>query len=78
MCIRDRIYAAKGRPSDNPLIIHIADRKSLDEIASEVSKKAEKLMDAFWPGPMTLIFRKKENVPMSTTGGLETLSLIHI
>ena len=66
-----KIYAAKGRPSDNPLIIHIADRKSLDEIASEVSKKAEKLMDAFWPGPMTLIFRKKENVPMSTTGGLE-------
>ena len=70
-----KIYAAKGRPSDNPLIIHIADRKSLDEIASEVSKKAEKLMDAFWPGPMTLIFRKKENVPMSTTGGLETVAV---
>ena len=70
-----QIYAAKGRPSDNPLIIHIADRKSLDEIASEVSKKAEKLMDAFWPGPMTLIFRKKENVPMSTTGGLETVAV---
>ena len=57
-----KIYAAK-------------DRKSLDEIASEVSKKAEKLMDAFWPGPMTLIFRKKENVPMSTTGGLETVAV---
>lgn len=70
-----KIYAAKGRPSDNPLIIHIADRKSLDEIASEVSKKAEKLMDAFWPGPMTLIFRKKENVPRSTTGGLETVAV---
>ena len=67
-----KIYAAKGRPSDNPLIIHIADRKSLDEIASEVSKKAEKLMDAFWPGPMTLIFRKKEvyiAAPSANTSG---------
>ena len=55
-----KIYAAKGRPSDNPLIIHIADENSLKDIAREVSDTAVKLMEAFWPGPMTLIFKKKE------------------
>ena len=70
-----KIYAAKGRPSDNPLIIHITKRESLDTIVTSVSKTAEKLMEAFWPGPMTLIFPKKEIVPYGITGGLETVAV---
>ena len=70
-----KIYAAKGRPSDNPLILHIADLESLDMIASEIPEKAKLLMDKFWPGPMTLIFRKKPQVPYGTTGGLETVAV---
>ena len=70
-----KIYAAKGRPSDNPLIIHIADEESLKDIAKEVPENAVKLMDAFWPGPMTLIFKKTDKVPYSTTGGLETVAV---
>lgn len=70
-----RIYAAKGRPSDNPLIVHIAKRDKVYGIAENVSETAEKLMDAFWPGPLTLIFRKKEIVPDATTGGLDTVAV---
>lgn len=70
-----KIYTAKGRPSDNPLILHIADLESLDMIACEIPKKAKLLMDKFWPGPMTLIFRKKAEVPYGTTGGLETVAV---
>lgn len=70
-----KIYAAKGRPSDNPLIIHIAKEASLYEVAEEVPRKAEILMEKFWPGPLTMIFKKKEKVPYSTTGGLETVAV---
>lgn len=70
-----KIYTAKGRPSDNPLIVHIADLENLYDIADEVSEKARLLADAFWPGPLTMIFRKKEKVPLSTTGGLETVAV---
>lgn len=70
-----KIYAAKGRPSDNPLILHIADVSALDDIASDIPDKAKLLMDKFWPGPMTLIFRKKPEVPYGTTGGLETVAV---
>ena len=51
-----KIYAAKGRPSDNPLILHIADMEALSGIAKEIPPMAEKLADAFWPGPMTMVF----------------------
>jgi len=71
----EKIYAAKGRPSDNPLIVHITKREDLDRIAEEVSEKAEKLIEAFWPGPLTLIFRKKDLVPKQTTGGLSTVAV---
>lgn len=71
----DKIYAAKGRPSDNPLIVHIADLKSLYDVAEVVSKKALALAERFWPGPLTMIFDKKEKVPMSTTGGLNTVAV---
>ena len=70
-----KIYEAKGRPSDNPLIAHIASLDSLDEIVEDASDVAGKLIDKFWPGPMTLIFNKKPNVPDSTTGGLDTLAV---
>ena len=70
-----KTYAAKGRPSDNPLIIHIADEDALDFIVQNVSDKARKVMAKFWPGPLTLVFEKNENVPYGTTGGLETVAV---
>lgn len=70
-----KIYAAKGRPSDNPLIAHIADFDSLSELASEIPDTARKLMEKYWPGPMTLIFKKTGKVPRSTTGGLDTVAV---
>lgn len=70
-----KIYEAKGRPSDNPLILHIASLAQLDQIVSSVPDMAKKLMDAFWPGPMTLILPKKDCVPLSVTGGLNTVGV---
>lgn len=70
-----RIYAAKGRPSDNPLIVHIADTKDVYELASTVPEKAVMLMEAFWPGPLTIILPKKDIVPDGTTGGLNTVAI---
>lgn len=70
-----KIYAAKGRPSDNPLILHISDIKMLDGIVSDVPKAAKILMEKFWPGPMTLVFRKRKEVPYGTTGGLDTVAV---
>ena len=71
----EKIYAAKGRPSDNHLIVHIANRADVAELASEIPPIAEKLMDRFWPGPMTIIFNKKDIVPKETTGGLDTVAI---
>lgn len=71
----DKIFKAKGRPSDNPLIVHIADIESLDRLAETVTANARKLIDAFWPGPMTLIFKKKKNVPYKVTAGLDTVAV---
>lgn len=70
-----KIYAAKGRPSDNPLIVHIADFSALEAIAEEIPEAAMKLAKAFWPGPLTMIFRKKDAVPYGTTGGLDTVAV---
>ncbi len=70
-----KIYAAKGRPSDNPLIAHIADFKDLDPLVSSVPEAGRKLMEAFWPGPLTLIFPKSAIVPYGTTGGLDTVAV---
>ncbi|MCR4716155.1 MAG: threonylcarbamoyl-AMP synthase [Lachnospiraceae bacterium] len=70
-----KIYEAKGRPSDNPLILHIADAKAVDELTDYVPDMAKKLIDAFWPGPMTLIFKKSDIVPYETTGGLDTVAI---
>lgn len=70
-----KIYAAKGRPSDNPLIVHIAEVDSVNDLAEEVPEKAKLLMEAFWPGPLTIILNKKESVPKETTGGLNTVAI---
>lgn len=70
-----KIYAAKGRPSDNPLIIHIAEMAALERIVCEIPKKAAKLAEVFWPGPLTMIFKKAAIVPDQTTGGLDTVAV---
>lgn len=70
-----KIYAAKGRPGDNPLIVHIADIDGLDEIVEFLPDTAKKLADEFWPGPMTLVLKKKPSVPDRTTGGLDTVAV---
>ena len=70
-----RIYAAKGRPSDNPLIVHIAEPDALSELAAEVPEAAKKLGDVFWPGPLTMILKKSVIVPDGTTGGLATVAV---
>ncbi|WP_088104398.1 L-threonylcarbamoyladenylate synthase [Halalkalibacter urbisdiaboli] len=70
-----KIFAAKGRPSDNPLIVHIANRQQLAELVRDVSAKANMLMDAFWPGPLTLIFHKKAGIAPSVTAGLPTVAV---
>ena len=71
----EKIYLAKGRPSDNPLILHISEIEELDRIVAEVSLQAKALMDAFWPGPLTMIFKKKDIVPAKATGGLDTVAI---
>ena len=70
-----KVFEIKGRPSDNPLIIHIASRDSVIDFAIEIPEAAEKLMDTFWPGPLTLIFKKKPDVLDIITGGLSTVAL---
>lgn len=70
-----KIYKAKGRPSDNPLIVHIAEMEDLYKVADDVTEDGLKLAEAFWPGPLTIIFKKKEEVPLSTTGGLSTVAV---
>ena len=69
------VYEAKGRPSDNPLIVHVAPGMDLHEIASEIPEKAKELMKRFWPGPLTLILPKTDKVPLRVTGGLSTVAI---
>ena len=70
-----RIYAAKGRPSDNPLIVHIAEFEDLYRIGKNIPPEAKQLADAFWPGPLTMIVERGEAVPHATTGGLDTVAV---
>lgn len=71
----EKIYEAKGRPSDNPLILHIWDRMCLDELVEEIPKAAEIIMENFWPGPITIVFKKKDIVPQKVSGGLSTVAV---
>lgn len=70
-----KIYTAKGRPSDNPLIVHIASFDALAPIVQSVPAQAEALAKAFWPGPLTMILPRGEKVPLTTTGGLDTVAV---
>jgi L-threonylcarbamoyladenylate synthase len=70
-----KIYAAKGRPSDNPLIVHVASMEDVEAIVKEVPQAAYKLAEAFWPGPLTMIMNKNDKVPHETTGGLDTVAI---
>ena len=70
-----KIYTAKGRPSSNPLIVHIASLNDLHTVAGEVDPLSQRLMDAFWPGPLTLILPKHANIPSETVGGLNTVAV---
>lgn len=70
-----KIYRAKGRPSDNPLIIHIADSSDIEKLADDIPELAYSLAEVFWPGPLTMILKKNESVPYATTGGLDTVGI---
>ena len=70
-----KIFEAKGRPQDNPLILHIWDAKQMEQFCHDIPKKAYDLAEAFWPGPLTIVLPARENVPKRTTGGLSTVAL---
>lgn len=70
-----KIYTAKGRPSDNPLIVHITNMEALEEIAYIIPEEARVIAGEYWPGPLTMIFEKTDRVPYGTTGGLETVAV---
>ena len=70
-----KIYKAKGRPSDNPLIVHISKVKDIEILAQDIPEKAYQLAEVFWPGPLTIILKKKACVPYQTTGGLDTVAI---
>lgn len=70
-----RIYAAKGRPQDNPLIVHVAEREAVSQVAAVVPPKAQRLMERFWPGPLTLVLPKTPAVPEEVTCGLQSVGI---
>ena len=69
-----KIYAAKGRPSDNPLIVHICRLEDMERVAARVTREARLLAEAFWPGPLTIILPKRPELPPETTGGLDKIA----
>ncbi len=69
------IFLAKGRPQDNPLIVHVSDREMLKQVVKTIPLEAERLMDAFWPGPLTIIFEKSELISKTVTAGLDTVAV---
>ncbi|WP_085522620.1 L-threonylcarbamoyladenylate synthase [Tuberibacillus sp. Marseille-P3662] len=71
----ERIYSAKGRPSDNPLIVHIANNSQLDELVPYIPEQARKLMEAFWPGPLTIVLPTTGRVSDRVTAGLNTVAI---
>jgi len=70
-----RVYTAKGRPSDNPMIVHIAKAGDISLLSDRLSLQVVKLADAFWPGPLTMVLEKKDDVPLKVTGGLNTVGV---
>ena len=69
------VYAAKGRPSDNPMIVHIAELSALPELVTAIPENAKILAEAFWPGPLTMVLPRSSKIPLTTTGGLETVAI---
>ena len=70
-----KIYQAKGRPSDNPPLVHVADKEDVYDLVENVDDRAKLLMDKFWPGPLTIVFKKKAIIPDRTSGGLDTVAI---
>jgi L-threonylcarbamoyladenylate synthase len=70
-----KIFQAKGRPSDNPLIVHIAKIEDIEELVEEIPCRAKKLMEHFWPGPLTILFKKTNKIPDAITAGLDTVAI---
>ena len=70
-----KIFQAKGRPSDNPLILHIGSKEMISGLVENISNDAKKLIECFWPGPITLIFKKADAVPYETSVGLDTVAI---
>lgn len=70
-----KIFMAKGRPSDNPLIVHISDKKTINEIARDITEVEQKLIDSFMPGPFTLILKKTDKIPDVVSAGLDTVAI---
>src|SRR5215813_6740802 len=70
-----KIFDAKGRPSDNPCIVHVANRRMLDQVSTGINTRAELLMKKFWPGPLTLVLERKPDVPPSVSAGLSTIAV---
>jgi L-threonylcarbamoyladenylate synthase len=70
-----KIYEAKGRPSDNPMIVHVARASDIGQLTPFITQDMIKLIDHFWPGPLTLVVKKKDSVPLRTTGGLDTVAV---
>lgn len=70
-----KIYEAKGRPSDNPLLVHVSEIDEIYPLVKNVDDRAKLLMDKFWPGPLTIVFEKKDIIPSRTSGGLDTVAI---
>jgi L-threonylcarbamoyladenylate synthase len=70
-----KIFEAKGRPPDNPIIVHVSGRRDLDKVAAEVPPVAKNLIEEFWPGPLTLLFKRSAAVPDITVAGLDTVAV---
>ncbi len=70
-----KIFLAKGRPSDNPIIVHVGEKEQLKKLTDNVSENQKKLIDAFWPGPLTIIFEKKKDISNIVSGGLPTIAV---
>ncbi len=70
-----QIFVAKGRPLDNPIIVHIASLADLDNLTKDIPEKARQLMDKFWPGPLTIVLKRKPIVPSTLTGGNKSIGL---
>jgi L-threonylcarbamoyladenylate synthase len=70
-----KIFEAKGRPGDNPLIVHVCDREGVERVATEISERARSLMERFWPGPLTLVLRRRRGVARAASTGLSTVAV---